>query len=144
MTADIQTAQTRSHKSKFCPVRNRPKFCNFQNDNKRTNKNFQDISKLQIHFGLTLTALCTAFCILHCNCKSSLPELSVITQLASESKSISSNLCYKSLKQVSWLPIPNLYRRLPFSSNSKAFIVPCQRYSLGLYFRRMPASAFWR
>ena len=105
MTAEIKTAQTRFHKSKFCPVRNRPKLWNFQKMNERVNKNFQDSSKLQIHAGLSLTALCTAFCILHCNCRSSLPELGVTTQLASESKSISSNLCYKPLKQFSWLPI---------------------------------------
>jgi len=29
MTADIKTAQTRSQKSKFCPVRTRPKLWNF-------------------------------------------------------------------------------------------------------------------
>ena len=66
MTADIKTALTRSHKSKFCPVqsspvRNRPKLWNFQIDNERGNKNFQDTSKLQIHSSLKLTALCTAF-----------------------------------------------------------------------------------
>ena len=43
-----------------------------------------------------------------------------------------------------WASAANLYNKLPFSSNSRAFIMPCQRYSLGLYFRRIPASAFWR
>ena len=64
MTAEIKTDHTRFHKSKFCPVRNRPKLWNLTNDHERVNKNFQDISK-QIHSGLSLTALCTAFCILH-------------------------------------------------------------------------------
>ena len=144
MTAEIKTNHTRFHKSKFCPVRNRPKLWNLTNDNERVNKNFQDISKLQIHSGLSLTALCTAFCILHCNCRSSLPELSVTTQLANALKSINSNLCYKPLKQFSWLPIQTCTlgchsRRTPkpswFLANDIRWV---------LYFRRMPASAFWR
>ena len=85
MTDGIKIAQLRSHKSKFCPVRNRPKLWNFQNDNERATKTSKT-SRNRIHSSLSLTTLCTAFCILHCNCRSSLPELSVTTQLASESK----------------------------------------------------------
>ena len=78
MTAEIKTDHTRFHKSKFCPVRNRPKLGNLTNDHERVNKNFQDISKLQIHSGLSLTALCTAFCILHCNW-----EVAILVELQS-------------------------------------------------------------
>ena len=39
----------------------------FKIDNERANKNFQDISKLQIHSSLSSTALCTAFLCPFCN-----------------------------------------------------------------------------
>ena len=70
-----------------------------QNDDKRANKNFQDISKLQIHSNLSLTALslCTAFCIFHCDCRSSLLELSVTTQLKVRQRSRRGNLWYTPL-----------------------------------------------
>ena len=78
----------------------------FKIDNERANKNFQDISKLQIHSSLSSTALCTAFLCPFCNWWSSLPELSVATQLANESK-ISNVAIYDTcpFKQFSWLPI---------------------------------------
>ena len=84
MTADIKTAQTRPPNSVQSEIVQNPEIS--KNDNKRVNKNFQDISKLQIHSSLSWTALCTAFCIFHCNCRSSLPELSVTTQLVNTSK----------------------------------------------------------
>ena len=56
-----KTAQTRSHKSKFCPVRSRPNSAISKVDNKRVIKNFQDISKLRIHSSWSSTAPCTAF-----------------------------------------------------------------------------------
>ena len=62
MTANIETDQTRSHKSKFypfksSPVRNRPKPWNFQIVNECAKRNFPDISKLLFHSGHSLTAL---------------------------------------------------------------------------------------
>ena len=132
MTADIETDQTRSHKFKFCPVRNRPKLWN-----SKTSQNCYStpISAWQLfhhsflHFSSQLSAA---------------SKPSTTTRPGTTIKktyTLGGNL---PVQTILWASAANLYNKLPFSSNSKAFIVPCQRYSLGLYFRRIPASAFWR
>ena len=147
MTANIETDQTRSHKSKFCPfksspVRNRPKPWNFQIVNECAKRNFPDISKLLFHSGHSLTALSSQ--LLHFSSQlSSASKPSTTTRFGNLTKTytLGGNL---PTQTILWASAANLYNKLPFSSNSRAFIVPCQRYSLGLYFRRIPASAFWR
>ena len=107
MTADIKTVQTRSHKSKFCPVRNRPKLWCFQDWQWACQQKLPRHLKTTNPFQSQLdSSLCTAFCALFCNWWSSLPELSVTTQLANGSK-ISNVAIYDTcpFKQFSWLPI---------------------------------------
>ena len=111
MTADIKNCSTRSHKSKFCPVRNRPKLWCFQNwqwacqqklpRHLRTTNPFQSQLDSSLH-----SILC-----LFCNCWSPLPEPSVTAQLASIPKSQSwQSMVHALLKQFSWLPIQTCTR----------------------------------
>ena len=103
---------------------------------------FQDISNLLFHSNLSLTALSPQ--LLHFSSQLSVASKpSTTTRFGNTTKTytLGGNL---PTQTILWASAANLYNRLPFSSNSKAFIVPCQRYSLGLYFRRIPASAFWR
>ena len=114
----------------------------FKIDNKRANKNFQDISKLLFHSNPSLTALLSQ--LLHFSSQlSSASRPSTTTRFGNLTKTytLGGDL---PIQTILWASAANLYNKLPFSSNSRAFIVPCQRYSLGLYFRRIPASAFWR
>ena len=103
---------------------------------------FQDISKLLFHSNLSLTALSSQ--LLHFS-----SQLSAASKPSNTTRPGTTTKTYTlggdlPTQTILWASAANLYNKLPFSSNSKAFIVPCQRYSLGLYFRRIPASAFWR
>ena len=103
---------------------------------------FQDISKLLFHSNLSLTALSSQ--PLHFSSQlsaASKPSTTTRPGTTTKTYTLGGNL---PTQTILWASAANLYNKLPFSSNSKAFIVPCQRYSLGLYFRRIPASAFWR
>ena len=103
---------------------------------------FQDISKLLFHSNLSLTALSSQ--LLHFSSQlsaASKPSITTRPGTTTKTYTLGGNL---PTQTILWASAANLYNKLPFSSNSKAFIVPCQRYSLGLYFRRIPASAFWR
>ena len=145
MTADIKKNCTNSvHKSKFCPVRSRQNSEISKLTMSVQTKTSKTSQKLRIHSSCSSTALSTAF--LYLSATDSRPCQSLALQPSSQ---VYQNLNHGNLWYMPFLnnfmaSDPNLYKRLPFSSNSKAFIVPCQRYSLGLYFRRMPASAFWR
>ena len=101
-----------------------------------------DISKLLFHSNLSLTALSSQ--LLHFSSQlsaASKPSTTTRPGTTIKTYTLGGNL---PIQTILWASAANLYNKLPFSSNSKAFIVPCQRYSLGLYFRRIPASAFWR
>ena len=103
---------------------------------------FQDISKLLFHSNLSLTALSSQ--LLHFSSQlsaASKPSTTTRPGTTTKTYTLGGDL---PTQTILWASAANLYNKLPFSSNSKAFIVPCQRYSLGLYFRRIPASAFWR
>ena len=104
---------------------------------------FQDIPKLSFHSNLSLTALSSQ--LLHFSSQlSSASKPSTTTRPGTIAKTYTLGAGFPPTQTILWASAANLYNKLPFWSNSKAFIVPCQRYSLGLYFRRIPASAFWR
>ena len=146
MTANLETDQTRSHKSKFCPfksspVRNCPQLWNFQIANECAKRNFPDISNCYSTPTTAGQLFHHSFCISPRNCHR-LPSLALPPGSETlKTYTLGGNL---PTQMILWASAANLYNKLPFSSNSRAFIVPCQRYSLGLYFRRIPASAFWR
>ena len=104
---------------------------------------FQDIPKLSFHSNLSLTAISPQ--LLHFSSQlSSASKPSTTTRPGTIAKTYTLGGNFLSTQTILWASAANLYNKLPFWSNSTAFIVPCQRYSLGLYFRRTPASAFWR
>ena len=104
---------------------------------------FQDIPKLSFHSNLSLTALSPQ--LLHFSSQlSSASKPRSTTRPGTIAKTYTLGAYFLPTQTILWASAANLYNKLPFWSNSKAFIVPCQRYSLGLYFRRTPASAFWR
>ena len=104
---------------------------------------FQDIPKLSFHSNLSLTALSPQ--LLHFSSHlASASKPSITTRPGTIAKTYTLWGYFFCTQTIWWASAANLYNKLPFWSNSIAFIVPCQRYSLGLYFKRIPASAFWR
>ena len=80
-------------------------------DNERANKNFQDISKLQIHSSLSSTALCTAFCTF--SATADRPCQSLALQPSSQVYQKShpwQSMIHAPFKQFSWLPIQTCTR----------------------------------
>ena len=78
-----------------------------------------------------------------------LPSLALPPDLVAIKKNlyiegISIVLYFFCAQMIWWASLENLYSRFPHWSYSSDRIAPCQRYSLGLYFKRTPDSAFWR
>ena len=103
-----KTAQTRSHKSKFCPCPKSSKTLKLPQLTMDVSAKIRDFSKLQIHSNLNLTTLCTAFRIFHCDCRSLSIELSITTQLIVRQRSRRGNLWYMPLETIFMASDPNL------------------------------------
>ena len=110
-TAEIKTNQTRFHKSKFCPVRNRPKLWNSQNWQWACKQKLPRHLKTTNPSSLSSTALCTAFCAF--SATADRPCQSLALQPSSQVYQKShpwQSMIHAPFKQFSWLPIQTCTR----------------------------------